>query len=101
MSDGYLVYKLTCSATKRFYIGVIDDLVRRFKQHTRCPPRRTRKDAAAHTPFATFFQLTVLRQTISLAAAQTLERDYIRDLQARGRMGYNTLTGHPGFDKQF
>ena len=76
------MYKLSCSANGRFYIGFTNDVERRYGQHRRKPPPGMAHDCTLFTPFTQFFSIQVLQSDIPLlAVAKRREAHHISVLQ--------------------
>ena len=95
------VYKITCLANDKIYIGVSTDSLKRFKQHKYHPPTRMRKDAAQYRPWEDFFRLELLMLCISAHEAHRHERTFIRTHKGQTSLAYNTIDGTPYTSRKF
>ena len=98
------IYKITCTATERVYIGVADDPQKRFKQHKAEPPQRMKTDAETYKPFVEFFKLFKLEipeKSYTRKSDKSSEAKYIRYYNATGEKGYNQMLGNPASTKQY
>ncbi len=82
-----VVYKITCTANGRVYIGQSVDPNCRFKQHAKHPPRRMASDARRYQPFALHFDLAIVNKE----QASRRERQLIAEFQSTGPNGYNDM----------
>ena len=90
------MYCLSHKDTGRYYIGYTEDLKRRFAQHAspKRAPRKMRADVRAclrrkAANFADCFEVAVLAEAPSKAAARALEEYFIWKWRA-DEVGYNT-----------
>jgi group I intron endonuclease len=94
----YSIYKITCVATGKFYVGQTNDLQRRINVHKRCSEvsrlrKAVRDAAAAGLAFEQAFTTEVLYKTPNPITADSKEIYYIKTLQATKRGNYNYARG--------
>lgn len=87
------MYRLVCSDSGRFYIGMTDDVDRRYREHARRPPPKMAEDCKNFKPFDKHFIIQVLEDGLSRAQALRREAHYISVLRSTSHPGYNEAPG--------